>query len=88
MCRLLLLEKGSEDVDALSQIFTETCAALTYPLGKSFTFAMYSTFKNLLYLHSTNMIFFLYFFPENKSYSSVRTEALSLVDLIVKRTGG
>ncbi|XP_034543140.1 proteasome adapter and scaffold protein ECM29 isoform X2 [Notolabrus celidotus] len=53
---LLLLEKGSEDCDALSQILTETCAALTYPL-------------------------------ENKSYSSVRTEALSVVDLIVKRTG-
>ncbi|KAG8014834.1 Proteasome-associated protein ECM29-like protein [Nibea albiflora] len=53
---LLLLEKGSKDFDALSQILTETCAALTYPL-------------------------------ENKSYSSVRTEALSVVDLIVKRTG-
>lgn len=26
--------------------------------------------------------------PENKSYSSVRTEALTVVDLIVKRTGG
>ncbi|KAM9769134.1 proteasome adapter and scaffold protein ECM29 [Menidia menidia] len=52
---LLLLEKGNEDVNALSQILTETCAALTYPL-------------------------------ENKSYSSVRTEALSVVDLIVKRT--
>lgn len=26
--------------------------------------------------------------PENKSYSSVRTEALSVVDMIVKRTGG
>uniref|UniRef100_A0A8C5D594 Ecm29 proteasome adaptor and scaffold n=1 Tax=Gouania willdenowi TaxID=441366 RepID=A0A8C5D594_GOUWI len=53
---LLLLDKGSEDVDTLSQILTETCAALTYPL-------------------------------ENKNYSSVRTEALSVVDLIVKRTG-
>ncbi|XP_023274931.1 proteasome-associated protein ECM29 homolog [Seriola lalandi dorsalis] len=53
---LLLLEKGREDSNALSQILTETCAALTYPL-------------------------------ENKSYSSVRTEALSVVDLIVKRTG-
>ncbi|XP_041640941.1 proteasome adapter and scaffold protein ECM29 [Cheilinus undulatus] len=53
---LLLLEKGCEDSDALSQILTETCAALTCPL-------------------------------ENKSYSSVRTEALSVVDLIVKRTG-
>ncbi|XP_045903275.1 proteasome adapter and scaffold protein ECM29 [Micropterus dolomieu] len=53
---LLLLEKGSEDFKALSQILTETCASLTYPL-------------------------------ENKSYSSVRTEALSVVDLIVKRTG-
>ncbi|XP_037554197.1 proteasome adapter and scaffold protein ECM29 [Nematolebias whitei] len=53
---LLLLEKGSEDPDALSQILTETCAALTCPL-------------------------------ENKSYSSVRTESLSVVDLIVKRTG-
>ncbi|KAM7419137.1 hypothetical protein PAMA_016317 [Pampus argenteus] len=53
---LLLLEKGSEDFNVLSQILTETCAALTYPL-------------------------------ENKSYSSVRTEALSVVDLIVKRTG-
>ncbi|XP_027139117.1 proteasome adapter and scaffold protein ECM29 isoform X2 [Larimichthys crocea] len=53
---LLLLEKGGEDFNALSQILTETCAALTYPL-------------------------------ENKSYSSVRTEALSVVDLIVKRTG-
>ncbi|KAK2816960.1 hypothetical protein Q5P01_025151 [Channa striata] len=53
---LLLLEKGSEDFNALSQILTETCAALTHPL-------------------------------ENKSYSSVRTEALSVVDLIVKRTG-
>lgn len=31
--RLLLLEKGSEDVDVLSRIFTETCAALTHPLG-------------------------------------------------------
>uniref|UniRef100_A0A8C9YF89 Ecm29 proteasome adaptor and scaffold n=1 Tax=Sander lucioperca TaxID=283035 RepID=A0A8C9YF89_SANLU len=54
---LLLLEKGSENFNALSQILTETCAALTYPL-------------------------------ENKNYSSVRTEALSVVDLIVKRTGG
>uniref|UniRef100_H3CEP2 Ecm29 proteasome adaptor and scaffold n=1 Tax=Tetraodon nigroviridis TaxID=99883 RepID=H3CEP2_TETNG len=54
--RLLLLEKGSEDVGALSQIFTDTCSALMYPL-------------------------------ENKSYSSVRTEALAVVDLIVKRTG-
>uniref|UniRef100_A0A7N9AVB1 Ecm29 proteasome adaptor and scaffold n=1 Tax=Mastacembelus armatus TaxID=205130 RepID=A0A7N9AVB1_9TELE len=54
---LLLLEKGSEDFNSLSQILTETCAALTYPL-------------------------------ENKSYSSVRTGALSVVDLIVKRTGG
>uniref|UniRef100_A0A3B5AT36 Uncharacterized protein n=1 Tax=Stegastes partitus TaxID=144197 RepID=A0A3B5AT36_9TELE len=53
---LLLLEKGGEDLNALSQILTNTCAALTYPL-------------------------------ENKSYSSVRTEALSVVDLIVKRTG-
>ncbi|KAG7460501.1 proteasome adapter and scaffold ECM29 [Solea senegalensis] len=53
---LLLLEKGSEDFNTLSQILTETCAGLTYPL-------------------------------ENKSYSSVRTEALSVVDLIVKRTG-
>uniref|UniRef100_A0A665T9H2 Ecm29 proteasome adaptor and scaffold n=1 Tax=Echeneis naucrates TaxID=173247 RepID=A0A665T9H2_ECHNA len=54
---LLLLDKGSEDVNTLSQILTEMCAALTYPL-------------------------------ENKSYSSVRTEALSVVDLIVRRTGG
>uniref|UniRef100_A0A665TL13 Ecm29 proteasome adaptor and scaffold n=1 Tax=Echeneis naucrates TaxID=173247 RepID=A0A665TL13_ECHNA len=53
---LLLLDKGSEDVNTLSQILTEMCAALTYPL-------------------------------ENKSYSSVRTEALSVVDLIVRRTG-
>ncbi|XP_019955953.2 proteasome adapter and scaffold protein ECM29 [Paralichthys olivaceus] len=53
---LLLLEKGSEDFNTLSQILTETSAGLTYPL-------------------------------ENKSYSSVRTEALSVVDLIVKRTG-
>uniref|UniRef100_A0A672GNV4 Ecm29 proteasome adaptor and scaffold n=1 Tax=Salarias fasciatus TaxID=181472 RepID=A0A672GNV4_SALFA len=53
---LLLLEKDSEDVNTLSQILTESCAALTFPL-------------------------------ENKSYSSVRTEALSVVDLIVKRTG-
>ncbi|XP_072239435.1 proteasome adapter and scaffold protein ECM29 [Leuresthes tenuis] len=53
---LLLLDKGNEDLNALSQILTGTCAALTYPL-------------------------------ENKSYSSVRTEALSVVDLIVKRTG-
>uniref|UniRef100_A0A672ZZ73 Ecm29 proteasome adaptor and scaffold n=1 Tax=Sphaeramia orbicularis TaxID=375764 RepID=A0A672ZZ73_9TELE len=54
---LVLLDKGSQNVNELSQILTETCAALTYPL-------------------------------ENKSYSSVRTEALSVVDLIVKRTGG
>ncbi|KAM4595605.1 proteasome adapter and scaffold protein ECM29 isoform 1-T1 [Fundulus diaphanus] len=53
---LLLLEKGNEDMNALSQILTEACIALTYSL-------------------------------ENKSYSSVRTEALSVVDLIVKRTG-
>uniref|UniRef100_A0A1A8DM70 F-box protein 10 n=1 Tax=Nothobranchius kadleci TaxID=1051664 RepID=A0A1A8DM70_NOTKA len=53
---LLLLEKAGEDSSALSEILTETCAALTYPL-------------------------------ENKSYSSVRTEALSVVDLIVKRIG-
>lgn len=55
--QLLLLEKSNQDANALTQILTETCAALTYPL-------------------------------ENKSYSSVRTEALSVVDLIVKRTGG
>ncbi|XP_072318992.1 proteasome adapter and scaffold protein ECM29 [Eucyclogobius newberryi] len=54
--KLLLLEKSNQDVNVLTQILTETCAALTYPL-------------------------------ENKSYSSVRTEALSVVDLIVKRTG-
>lgn len=53
---LLLLEKGNQNVNDMSQILTETCAALTHPL-------------------------------ENKSYSSVRTEALSVVDLIVKRTG-
>ncbi|KAF7662410.1 hypothetical protein LDENG_00236880 [Lucifuga dentata] len=53
---LLLLEKGHQDVSTLSQILTETCAALTYPL-------------------------------ENKSYSSVRTEALSVVELFVKRIG-
>ncbi|MEQ2306110.1 hypothetical protein AMECASPLE_004693 [Ameca splendens] len=53
---LLLLEKGNKDMTALSQILTEACTALTYPL-------------------------------ENKSYSSVRTEALSVVDLMVKRTG-
>ncbi|XP_038148704.1 proteasome adapter and scaffold protein ECM29 [Cyprinodon tularosa] len=53
---LLLLEKGNGEMNALSQILTEACTALTYPL-------------------------------ENKSYSSVRTEALSVVDLIVKRTG-
>ncbi|XP_031695203.1 proteasome adapter and scaffold protein ECM29-like [Anarrhichthys ocellatus] len=53
---LLLLEKGGEDFDALSQILAETCGALTHPL-------------------------------ENKSYSTVRTEALSVVDVIVKRTG-
>ncbi|XP_035992752.1 proteasome adapter and scaffold protein ECM29 [Fundulus heteroclitus] len=53
---LLLLEKGNKDMNALSQILTEACIALTYSL-------------------------------ENKSYSSVRTEALSVVDLIVKRTG-
>uniref|UniRef100_A0A3P9P601 Ecm29 proteasome adaptor and scaffold n=2 Tax=Poecilia reticulata TaxID=8081 RepID=A0A3P9P601_POERE len=53
---LLLLEKGNKDTNALSQILTEACTALTYAL-------------------------------ENKSYSSVRTEALSVVDLIVKRTG-
>ncbi|KAM6939676.1 proteasome adapter and scaffold protein ECM29 [Xenentodon cancila] len=54
--KLLLLEKGSEDLEALSQVLTETCAALPHPL-------------------------------ENKSYSSVRTEALSVVDLIVKKIG-
>ncbi|XP_029706065.1 proteasome adapter and scaffold protein ECM29 isoform X1 [Takifugu rubripes] len=53
--RLLLLDKGSEDVGALSQIFTDACWALTFPL-------------------------------ENKSYSSVRTEALAVVDVLVKRT--
>ncbi|XP_062334026.1 proteasome adapter and scaffold protein ECM29 [Osmerus eperlanus] len=53
---LLLLEKGHQDFNALSQIVTETCSALTHPL-------------------------------ENKAYSSVRTEALSVVELIVKRTG-
>uniref|UniRef100_A0A3P9HDB9 Uncharacterized protein n=1 Tax=Oryzias latipes TaxID=8090 RepID=A0A3P9HDB9_ORYLA len=54
--KLLLLEKGMEDLNALSPILTETCAALTHPL-------------------------------ENKSYSSVRTEALTVVDLIVKKIG-
>lgn len=33
-------------------------------------------------------MFVLSLYPENKSYSSVRTEALSVVDMIVKRTGG
>uniref|UniRef100_A0A8C7ZSZ0 Ecm29 proteasome adaptor and scaffold n=1 Tax=Oryzias sinensis TaxID=183150 RepID=A0A8C7ZSZ0_9TELE len=55
--KLLLLEKGTEDLNALSPILTETCAALVHPL-------------------------------ENKSYSSVRTEALTVVDLIVKKIGG
>lgn len=83
--RLLLLEKGSEDVSALSQIFTETCAALTHPLGKSLPF-----YYNLNSLINPNFIkiFVFSLYPENKSYSSVRTEALSVVDLIVKRTGG
>ncbi|XP_078801492.1 proteasome adapter and scaffold protein ECM29 isoform X1 [Oryzias latipes] len=54
--KLLLLEKGTEDLNALSPILTETCAALIHPL-------------------------------ENKSYSSVRTEALTVVDLIVKKIG-
>lgn len=40
--RLLLLEKGSEDVSALAQIFTGTCAALTYPLGKSLLISLFS----------------------------------------------
>ncbi|TNN83529.1 Proteasome-associated protein ECM29 [Liparis tanakae] len=53
---LLLLEKGGEDLAALTPIIAEACAALTHPL-------------------------------ENKSYSSVRTEALSVLELIVKRTG-
>lgn len=39
--RLLLLEKGSEDFNALSQILTETCAALTYPLGKDLLILVY-----------------------------------------------
>uniref|UniRef100_A0A3P9KH42 Uncharacterized protein n=1 Tax=Oryzias latipes TaxID=8090 RepID=A0A3P9KH42_ORYLA len=51
--KLLLLEKGTEDLNALSPILTETCLSSS----------------------------------ENKSYSSVRTEALTVVDLIVKKIG-
>lgn len=89
LCRLLLLEKGGEDFNALSQILTETCAALTYPLGKSFHHVF--VFIVLWFTVTRSFIVmsvFLFFHPENKSYSSVRTEALSVVDLIVKRTGG
>ena len=86
-CRLLLLEKGSEDFNTLSQILTETSAGLTYPLGTGLTssqhFALYSS-----YLCVSSPCWYFFSDPENKSYSSVRTEALSVVDLIVKRTGG
>lgn len=41
-CRLLLLEKGSEDVGALAQIFTDTCSALTYPLGEDHMLLFFS----------------------------------------------
>ncbi|KPP78726.1 proteasome-associated protein ECM29-like, partial [Scleropages formosus] len=51
---LLLLEKEHQDVTALSEILTETCTAIVFPL-------------------------------ENKSYSSVRTEALSIVEVLLKR---
>ncbi|MFT7807466.1 proteasome-associated protein ECM29 homolog [Arapaima gigas] len=51
---LLLLEKEHQDVTALSEILTEACTAIVFPL-------------------------------ENKSYSSVRTEALSIVELLLKR---
>ncbi|XP_053711143.1 proteasome adapter and scaffold protein ECM29-like [Synchiropus splendidus] len=53
--KLFLFEKDNTDAETLTQILTDTCAALTTPL-------------------------------ENKSYSSVRTEALTVLDLIVKRT--
>lgn len=46
-------------------------------------------FISSLYYYIIYIIFvFSFFYPENKSYSSVRTEALTVVDLIVKRTGG
>lgn len=45
--RLLLLEKGHQDVNTLSQILTETCAALTYPLGKYLTVSLRSALISL-----------------------------------------
>ncbi|XP_064414526.1 proteasome adapter and scaffold protein ECM29 [Latimeria chalumnae] len=51
---LMLLEKENTNVTALTEILTETCSAITFPL-------------------------------ENKSYSSVRTEGLSVVELLLKK---
>nr|XP_015201351.1 PREDICTED: proteasome-associated protein ECM29 homolog isoform X1 [Lepisosteus oculatus] len=51
---LLLLTKDHQDSTVLSEILTETCTAITFPL-------------------------------ENKSYSSVRTEALAIVELLIKK---
>ncbi|TNM86280.1 hypothetical protein fugu_008551 [Takifugu bimaculatus] len=76
--RLLLLDKGSEDVGALSQIFTDACWALTFPLGEDTCRATSLLAPSLMWLFFCS--------PENKSYSSVRTEALAVVDLLVKRT--
>uniref|UniRef100_A0AAY4AG20 Ecm29 proteasome adaptor and scaffold n=1 Tax=Denticeps clupeoides TaxID=299321 RepID=A0AAY4AG20_9TELE len=51
---LLLLEKEHQDFSALSQILSETCTAIVFPL-------------------------------ENKTYSSVRSEALSIVELLLMK---
>ncbi|MEQ2167609.1 hypothetical protein GOODEAATRI_005777, partial [Goodea atripinnis] len=68
------------------QILTEACTALTYPLGKEGIQKWLALIEGLMFLVFTESIRFI-FSTENKSYSSVRTEALSVVDLMVKRTG-
>lgn len=46
-------------------------------------------YYKMFYMNDSHLISSNFFDnSENKSYSSVRTEALSVVDLIVKRTGG
>lgn len=52
LCSLLLLEKGNEDTNALSQILTEACTALTYALGKEVIQNQMALIESLMSSHT------------------------------------
>uniref|UniRef100_A0A673A283 Ecm29 proteasome adaptor and scaffold n=1 Tax=Sphaeramia orbicularis TaxID=375764 RepID=A0A673A283_9TELE len=70
-----------------AQFQVEVCSLMCEKLKLStwkVQLAVLQSMKIYYDIHIVHPVFCL----ENKSYSSVRTEALSVVDLIVKRTGG